>query len=230
MESCILIVEDELLIAETLRSILTRAGYTNILMAENVTSALVVLNVSEVTLVITDIAMGEERTGIDLGVILNERYRIPFIYVTSHASADIVHKAKYTEPAAYIVKPFKKEDVLVALELALFKADSKTDSGELIVKEGRSVVRMFFRDIKWIEADGNYTTIYLSGDNKRSVIRQSLSTLQEQLPEEDFIRIHKSYVVNKKYIHQIKAGAIYVEDRELPVGRSYQHIVVKLFK
>ena len=229
MDSCILLVEDELLIAETIKSILNRAGYSNILMAENVTSALVVLNVSKVDLVITDIALGEERTGIDLGVMLNEEYRIPFIYITSHASAEIVHKAKHTQPGGYIVKPFKKEDVLVAVELALFKPAAEEDNGELIVKEGRASVRMFFRDIKWIEAEGNYTTIYLSND-KRSVIRQSLSMLQEQLPEEDFIRIHKSYVVNKKYIHQIKAGAIYVDNRELPVGRSYQHLVVKLFK
>ena len=226
----IMIVEDEMLIAETIRSILVRGGYSNILLAENVTEALTLLDVSEIELVITDIALGEERTGIDLGELLHTKYKIPFLYITSHASAEIVGKAKHTHPGAYIIKPFKKEDVLVAVELAMFKADAiPEEDGELIVKEGRTMVRIFHNDIKWIEADGNYASIYLL-NNKRSVIRQSLSTLQEQLPESDFIRIHKSYLVNRKYINQVKAGAIYIGQREFPVGRSYQHIVVNLFR
>jgi two-component system response regulator LytT len=227
MATTILIVEDELLIAESIRSILSRGGYTDILMAEDVASAIAILTVSPIALVVTDIAMGEGRTGIDLGELIRSHYKIPFIYITSHASAEIVGKAKHTHPAAYVIKPFKKEDVLVAVELAMFKAE--TVAGELIVKEGRSTMKILHSEIKWMESDGNYVTIHLASD-KRAVIRQPLGSLQDQLPEADFIRIHKSYLVNRKFIQQVRTGAICVDQTELPIGRSYQHLVAKLFK
>jgi DNA-binding LytR/AlgR family response regulator len=228
--SAVLIVEDELIIAENIRSILNQGGYDNVLIAEDVDTALTALDLSDITLVVTDIAMGEGRNGIQLGEIIQAKYRIPFIYITSHASADIVGKAKHTRPSAYIIKPFKKEDVLVAVELALFEAETTAkEAGKLIVKEGRSTIRILHSEIKWMEADGNYVTIYLAAD-KRTVIRQSLGSLQEELPETEFIRVHKSYLVNRKFIQQVRTGVVVVDQQELPVGRSYQHLVASLFR
>jgi two-component system, LytTR family, response regulator LytT len=230
MTSCILVVEDELIIAENIRAILRAGGYENVLLAEDADSAISLLDVSDIALVVTDIALGEGKTGIDLGEIIRSKYKLPIIYITSHASAEIVSKAKHTRPNAYIVKPFKKEDVLVAAELALFAAGAPEQTGDLLViKDGRSTLRLHYDEIRWIESNGNYVTFHLAGD-RRNVIRQALATLQEQLPAGDFIRIHKSYVVNCKHVHEIRAGIVLVGDRELPVGRSYQEKVAKLFR
>lgn len=231
-QSRFLIVEDELLIAETISDLLKKEGCRDVALAESVEEAIEHLGSHQVDFVLTDIALGKERTGIDLGNLLYMKYRIPFIYITSHADKAMINKAKHTRPHAYIIKPFKKEDLLAALELGLYNSTSApetSDNTELIVKEGRAIVRLYHSHILWIEADGNYSTIHLKED-KRRVIRQSLSELQEQLPTPDFIRIHKSYLINKEHIMQLNTSSVVIRDLELPVGRSYQQNLSGLFR
>lgn len=228
-----LIVEDEFLIAETILEILEKAGYSKIRIVATVEEAINEIGINKPTMVLTDINLGKEKSGIDLGKLLHTTYHIPFIYITSHSSPEILGKAKHTRPNAYIVKPFKTEDLLVAIELALFnsteKTESNSDSPELIVKEGRTMVRLNCDDIKWLESDSNYTTINLNNGNRR-VVRISLSELQQQLPTHQFLRIHKSHIVNKKYVTEINTNNIMLDTIELPVGRSYQQIVLDFFQ
>lgn len=229
-----LIVEDELLIAETISDILINAGCNQIRIVSSVEEAIREIEQRKPQLVLTDINLGEEKTGIDLGKLLQSVYHIPFIYITSHSSPEILGKAKHTRPNAYIIKPFKNEDLLVAIELAIFNSTeapaSKTESSELVIKEGRAMVRLDCNNITWLEADGNYTTVNLA-DSKRKVIRTSLSDLQEQLSPHQFIRIHKSYVVNKAQVSEIRANSVMITTHnELPVGRSYRQALDEIFK
>lgn len=229
-----LIVEDEFLIAENTAEILENAGCKNVRMAATVEEAIAEIEKERPSMVLTDIALGQDKTGIDLGVVLHSTYHIPFIYITSHSSPEILGKAKHTRPNAYIVKPFKNEDLIVAIELALFNSDNKSDDEsaedeELIVKEGRAMIRLPHASITWMEADGNYTTIHVNND-KRRVIRVSITELQEQLPGQSFMRIHKSFLVNVRFVKSIRSGSLFVGEKELPVGRTYQDIVNNRFK
>lgn len=227
-----LVVEDELLIAETISDFLKKEGCQNIALVESVEEAVEHIEANPVDFVLTDIALGKGKTGIDLGNLLHTKYKIPFIYITSHADKTMIDKAKHTRPNAYIVKPFKKEDLLVAIELGLYNAmntPAVSDSEELIVKEGRAMVRLYHTNILWIESDGNYSTIRLKND-KRRVIRQSLSELQEQLPAAGFIRIHKSYLVNKAHVMELNANSLIIHGTELPIGRAYQPNLAGVFK
>ena len=229
-----LIVEDELLIAETISDFLKKEGCHHITIVESVEEAVHHIESDNVDFVLTDIALGREKTGIDLGNLLYTKYKIPFIYITSHADKAMIDKAKHTRPNAYIVKPFKKEDLLVAIELGLYNTTSATRQGpaeteELIVKEGRALVRLYQSNILWFESDGNYTTIHLKND-KRRVIRQGLVEMQEQLPATNFIRIHKSYLVNKLHITELSSNALKINGTELPIGRAYQQNVTDVFR
>lgn len=233
-KSKFLIVEDELLIAETISDFLKNEGCQHVTIVESVEEAAQHIESAHVDFVLTDIALGREKTGIDLGNLLYTKYKIPFIYITSHADKAMIDKAKHTRPNAYIVKPFKKEDLLVAIELGLYNNTSSTRQGpaeaeELIVKEGRALVRIYQSNILWFESDGNYTTIHLKND-KRRVIRQGLVEMQEQLPATNFIRIHKSYLVNKLHISELSSNTLKIEDTELPIGRAYQQNVTDVFR
>ena len=123
--------------------------------------------------------------------------------------------------------------MLIAIELGLYNVAhlplKQNEPEELIVKEGRALVRLFHENILWFESDGNYTTIYLI-ENKRRVIRQSLSELHEQLPQVNFIRIHKSYLVNKQHITEVNPNSIIINQTELSVGRAYQKNLTDIFK
>ncbi len=122
---------------------------------------------------------------------------------------------------------------MVAIELALFnstkEAENVIDFCELIVKEGRAIVRLNSNDIKWMETEGNYTTINLV-DAKRRVVRIPISELQQQLSAKQFVRIHKSYLVNKKHITEVRANSVFIQDFELPIGRAFQSSVSLLLK
>ncbi|MCE3259666.1 MAG: two component transcriptional regulator, LytTR family [Bacteroidetes bacterium] len=227
-----LIVEDELLITELISEILQKAGHTNVRVASSVDEAVKEIETERPDMILTDINLESEKSGIDLGTLLNEKYNIPFIYVTSHSSPDILAKAKHTRPNAYIVKPFKKEDLLVAIELALFnstKKDLPSNSAELLVKEGRAMVRLNSEQITWLETDGNYVTINLE-DGKRKVVRVPLAELQQQLPASQFVRTHKSYLVNKKHVTEIRTNSLLISNTELPIGRAFQPAVDSFFK
>ena len=221
----ILIVEDELLIAETINETLLNAGYKNIRMTDSLEGAIKEIENTKPGLVLTDIEFGQIKNGIDLGNLLHSKYFIPFIFITSHSSADIINKAKYARPNAYIVKPFKSEDLLIAIELAVFnsvhKNEKVNEEQTLVVKEGRAMIKLQYDDILWLESSGNYTIINLS-NGKRRVIRDSLGEFEKKLNPAVFIRIHKSYLVNKIFVSEIHTDKLFIKDRELPIGRTFQ--------
>ncbi|MCE3280560.1 MAG: DNA-binding response regulator [Bacteroidetes bacterium] len=225
----ILIVEDELIIAETIVEILRAQGYEKTFVAESVEEAKIFIEKENPDLVFTDIALKSNQTGIDLGHLLFEKYKIPFIYITSHVSSQIIQKAKATFPNAFLSKPFKKEDLLIAMEFAFHKADSaEVEDDCLYVKDGHETVRIPYDEIIYLKADRNYTSIFPS-EGKVRLVRFSLAEILSQLPEETFLRIHKSYVVNLKQILSVKSSRVLLADMELPVGRSYRETLSYVF-
>jgi two-component system, LytTR family, response regulator LytT len=236
-EPYILIVEDELLIADHISRVLKASGYKNTSIAINVDEAIEYITKQNPVLVVTDIALGSARTGIDLGNLLSTHYKIPFIYITSHSSAEIIARAKYTRPNAYLVKPFKKEDLLVAIELAMFSIELTAKPNEehyLLIKDGSAIAQIPHNTILWLKAEGNYTELYTNtsdgGREKKRLIRNVITELHEQLPANEFLRIHRSYVVNKKFINEYKASHVIIKDNKLPVGRTYREFLDQHFK
>ncbi|MBA3665631.1 MAG: response regulator transcription factor [Bacteroidetes bacterium] len=226
-----LIVEDELMIAEMISGILINAGYSKIRIAETLDEAIEMINQVVPDIVLTDINFGKLNTGIDLGKLLFTKYKVPFIYITSYSGSEVVEKAKHTRPSAYLIKPFKEEDLLVAIELAIFNSKNSVNNqqpGEIMIKIGRSLVRLNYNDIKWLESAANYTTLHLV--NNKKIIRMPLSELIEQLPSGQFIRIHKSYVVNKQHVSETSVNSIMIGDFVLPIGRTYKDNVLIFFK
>lgn len=226
-EGLILIVEDELLIAEHISRILKSSGYPSNFYVTNVEDAISAIEKQKPQIVLTDILLQGERTGIDLGNLLHTKYRIPFIYITSHSGPEMLAKVKFTHPNAYLVKPFKKEDLAVAIELALFNSSSEADETEnyLTVKDGHAIAQISYDDILWLEAEGNYTLLHTDTQKKR-LLRSVITDLHKQLPENDFIRIHRSFVVNRKKITEFTAAQVTVKDVKLPVGRTYRENLI----
>lgn len=232
-EEKILIVEDDYLIAEVISQALEKAGYKKILMADSLPSAIEMIEQHIPQIVLTDINFEKEKTGIDLGHLLFTKYKIPFIYISSHASAAIVEKAKHTKPSAFIIKPFKNEDVLVALELALYNLNATETTDKqwdmVTLKAGKVLHKIQCSDIYYIESKGNYTDIHLPNAQKRT-IRLSLTETQNELPSKKFIRIHKSYIINRSYITEIRTSSILLQNVELPIGRTYKEGVIGFFQ
>ena len=128
MSQKILIVEDEPLIAEDLSLILEKEGYIVVGIANDGTTALDMLHSKQPNLALLDIALDSSMSGLDIAKVINEKYQIPFIFITSFSDKYTLDKAKDVYPYGYIVKPFKRKDILANIEIALHRSKKKPQS------------------------------------------------------------------------------------------------------
>jgi len=118
----ILIVEDEFVVADSLQLLLRKRRTGPVGLAFSVDEALASIEADRPDLVLLDIMLQGERTGIDLGRQLSEQYQIPFIYVTSHSDRLTLQRAVATRPVGYLVKPFREAEVLDVVTQGLAQA------------------------------------------------------------------------------------------------------------
>jgi len=126
MSAKILIVEDQFVEAYGISLILEPAGYTILGIEASVEDALVSIKRETPDLVLLDIYLQTELTGIDLARILAEK-NIPFIYLSANSNASVLQAAKETQPYGFLVKPFRNNDVLIALDIARYRHSHALD-------------------------------------------------------------------------------------------------------
>lgn len=116
----ILIVEDEPLIAEDIRDCLTNVDYSVSAVAHNKEQALEALKRETPDLALLDINLGKNMDGLEIAKTINDRYYIPFIFLTSYSNQPVIDQAKVTRPMGYIMKPFNERDLFSSIEIALY--------------------------------------------------------------------------------------------------------------
>jgi two-component system cell cycle sensor histidine kinase/response regulator CckA len=121
MNTTILIVEDEGLIALDLRKKIEQAGYSVPMIADNAADALLSVERLRPSLVLMDIRLRGAQDGIETADQIRRNFHIPVMFVTAHADQDTLDRAKITEPFGYIVKPFHSVDFRAQIEMALWK-------------------------------------------------------------------------------------------------------------
>jgi CheY-like chemotaxis protein len=113
------IVEDEMIIAETIALTLEKLGYAVVGKVGTYADALEMVKVHQPDLVLLDINLGSKKDGIDLATEIKDRFAIPIIFLTANADANTVNRAKDIHPIAYIVKPFSSTDLFSAIETSV---------------------------------------------------------------------------------------------------------------
>ncbi len=117
----VLIVEDEPLIAEDIAGFLGEIDYICAGIAYDSETAIDMLMNRHPDIALLDITIEGSMNGIEIAEIINLKYNIPFVYLTSHSDKATLDNAKKTLPYGYIVKPFNEKDLLSTLEMALFR-------------------------------------------------------------------------------------------------------------
>ncbi len=115
-----LIVEDEALVAKDIGEILSSNGYEVTAKVGSVEEALISIEQTVPNIALLDIKLNGAADGVDLAHILREQHQIPYLYITAHSDRITFERAKSSQPAAYLIKPFKEEEVFTAVELAIF--------------------------------------------------------------------------------------------------------------
>ena len=164
MDSNILIVEDDLIVAKNLKNILERAGYRVCGIARSVPHALDIVRQEKPTLVLLDIFLKGKETGIDLAGRLKEQ-NIPFIYLSANSNEDVLTLAKKTEPCGFLVKPFREKDLLIAIEIAQYRHDltlATSAKSETILREQLSRISsgVIWMGEEFTQYDAQDSTLY----------------------------------------------------------------------
>jgi two-component system response regulator HydG len=146
----ILIVEDEFIEANNLKIILKKAGYMVCKIARSVIEGLKVIENEKPDLVLLDIRLKGDLTGIDLAKVLRKR-NIAFVFLSANSNKQILDAAKVTKPYGFLVKPFREKDVLVMLDIALYLHRQNQGSNGRVVP---SVDCLYEDEFKGIIGDG----------------------------------------------------------------------------
>lgn len=218
----ILIVEDESLIAEELKRMVQRLGYTVVAIANRYDEALELLKKHVPDLVLLDIGLDySDKDGIDLAHYINETLKIPFVYITANADNATVNRAKTTFPNAYILKPFNQAAIFSTLEVVCF---NNQPQASIIVKQGAKNIVLDCAKIVFIKADNIYSEIY-TNDNKKYLIRKYLKYFTSELALDFLVQVHRSYVINTAYIKSYRSNFLLVNDFEIPLGDAFKEKV-----
>lgn len=186
-------------------------------------SVLEYLASNHVDLVFLDIEMGG-LTGTQLLKTLQQKPKI--IMTTAYRKYAV--DAFDLDVTDYLVKPFKFERFLKAVEKACYLInDNKKDKSDFsgskdffFVKSGYKMMKVDFKDILYIEGLSEYIIIKTTSAN--IITLQSFKNIENILPAQDFIRIHKSYMVAVNKIESIEGQNLVVAKKELPIGNKYR--------
>ncbi len=244
----ILIVEDEMMIADDIAMRLTDMGYEVKGKTDNVDDAIEWLEHNLVDILLVDISLYGDKSGIDLATVVNERFHLPFIFLTSLANDSIIEKARQVNPAAYLLKPFNDRQVKVALDMALYnfygakkkEASLPEENTEeptsdfflqmpacLFLRSGNHYRKVSFDDILWLEADSNYTVIHTR--DEKFTYSTVLKNFEEKLPQNDFVRVHRTYIVNLSNVTGFEGNMLLINEKKIPVNKSCRDRVFKRF-
>ncbi|WP_294593684.1 LytTR family DNA-binding domain-containing protein [uncultured Bacteroides sp.] len=98
---------------------------------------------------------------------------------------------------------------------------SKAFGSEIYFKCNNWLEKLTYNTICYLEAAGSYCSIHIS-NNKKLTIAQPLGEIINSLPSDTFIRVHRSYVINIKYVNKYYGNIFYIQDTMIPIGRTYK--------
>ncbi len=227
MYRCV-VVDDEPIAREIIESFIEKTP--NLKLLGSFQNAVEVLNFEQkhnVDLYFLDINM-PEINGLSLAKIINKKAHI--IFTTAYR--DYAIDGFNLNVIDYLLKPIAFDRFLQAIEKlpkesqlfsTTFNQEQKSDF--LFIRSERKMIKVSFNDILYIESLSDYIKIYLN--NEIIVTRETISNINDKLPQNLFIRIHRSYIISIDKIHSYTNEFIEVSKKALPISRSYKESVLQ---
>jgi len=232
MRTKCLIVDDEPLAIKVIESHIAKIPSLEVVgTCRNAMEAFDILLKKPVDLMFLDVEM-PEISGIDLLKSIKKSPAI--IFTTAHR--DFALDAYELDAIDYLLKPipfdrfFKSVSKYYQLkghtDLEVRGKVSQSDSEDtfIYVRSDRKVVKIYLKDIRFIESLKDYVKIHL--ENEVIITKEKISNLEEKLPEKEFIRTHRSFLVSVRNIKAFTAETIEIENHEIPIGRTYKSAVL----
>lgn len=233
----ILIVEDDMIIGAKISMQLVKLGYEVTGIIPRGEEAIEYVTNNKPDIILLDINLKGNLDGVETALKIQEDDDIPIIYVTANTDEATFNRAKSTRPYAFIGKPIKNIDLQRAIELTISRlaeqhhvstetAEPETSetpfvlSDRIFVKHGGKMVKIFIADILYIEADRNYCQIYTK--RQKYTLSITLKTMEEKLPSQSFVRIHRSFIANISQIDEVSESHVLIDGKHLSLSYSYR--------
>jgi two-component system, LytTR family, response regulator LytT len=227
-------VEDDLIHQENLIVTLDELGYQLVGLETQAEEALPKVQAARPDVVLLDIRLAGQQTGIDLGNQINQQLTTPIIYVTSFTDAATFRQASRSHPYAYLPKPVAPISLQSSIELALQHAQRPEPPPQqwesdllfrdcFFVKVGPRLVKLRPEDVQWIAVSGNRYCEVVTAE-RRAHVRATLAEIQQKLAPSPLIRVHRSYLINLHFLESIHEPqqTLEVAGHVIPLGKTYR--------
>ena len=175
-----------------------------------------------VDLIFLDIQM-PNKNGLDFYKDLSQDTKVIFTTAFSEYAVD----AFEVNAVDYLVKPFSFDRFQKAIDKIKQMSNTELQTQHLLIRADYKLHKIDFEDIKLIEGLDDYIQIHLKNASKITA-RSSMKNILAKLPEKDFIRVHRSYILPIKAIKGIVNKNIHLEDFIIPVGETYKDDLKKI--
>jgi DNA-binding LytR/AlgR family response regulator len=192
-------------------------------------------------ILIMDIHLSGSLNGVDTSVELMKISAAPVIFITNETDGHIRKRAIHeTNAVYYLSKPFEELDICVAIDMALksLKKEvmlSKQDhpsylvNDSLFIRDGFGFKKVLIAEILYLKADGSYSLLVSKEFSK--IYTENLSFLAEKFAfAKELIRVHRSYIVNINYIQKIKYNTLWINNEEIPIGKTYIDALKNIYR
>ena len=195
------------------------------------------LYTNKVDLIFLDINM-PGISGVNIATLFQDKTSV--IFTTAYSKYAI--EGFELNAIDFLIKPVSFDRFLKAvskaMELKLLKdnngtSTSKNNNSEnekpLFIKSGTKIFKINISDILFLEKEGNYFNIHML-NNKKILIRMNFFDLFRYLPSSNFIRIHKSYIINLKHLDTVEGQNVLINSRNIPIGAAYKQELMNYMK
>jgi len=237
----VLVVEDESIVSKDIQHSLKKLGYNVVGAASTGEKAIDLASSTIPDIILMDIMLKGDMNGIEAADEIRKELAIPVIFLTAYADESTLSKAKITEPYGYILKPFKEIDLHTTIEMAIYKHSREQEvvkerdllfslvenkdsqqKGYIFVKSNSKLVKLKSKDIYYIEALKDYVVIHTQ--DSRYTIHSTMKDIDSKMGNEEFVRVHRSFIVRLDKIATIEYPNLTLEDIDklIPIGGSYR--------
>ena len=224
-----LIIDDEDLAIDVIKKHVERIPFLNLITTTtSAFDAIEIIESQQIDLLFIDIQM-PELTGLELLKSLSKK---PLVIFTT-AYPDYALQSYEYDAVDYLVKPIPFDRLLKAANKAKTRlsgnqpaippTEEKTSSENYIfVKTDYKTVRIDLDEIHFIESMKDYVTFHLENESIRSLL--SIKSVEEQLPKDKFVRIHRSFIIVPEKIQEIERNTLLINNQRLSVGTNYKDV------
>lgn len=171
------------------------------------------------------------------GIELAEQLSEPPIIIITTAYPDFALDGYRIEALDYLLKPIRVPRFIEAMERAKNRVSERLNTSPADITEQHIWVRadkidhrVALQDIQWIEADGDYLRIHVVHFTKALMVYKRMSEILKELPETDFIQVHRSFIVHSMHVRAVEGNQVVIGEKRIPVSKSNREYLRTLFK